>query len=167
MQKIVDNLLSAAGGMIGDAIDIRAPFDVAFVSFLLASIYARLALPYISPESMSDGKKAGQQRGISAFLAPLKILVPQRLRLADGRLRKHYGVIFLGTVGSYALNAWALARTSASTTAFFIYVQPVFAGAFAYFALGEEPSPRIFGAAALIFAGVALAIWPARKPPAP
>ena len=97
MQKIVDNLLSAAGGMIGDAIDIRAPFDVAFVSFLLASIYARLALPYISPESMSDGKKAGQQRGISAFLAPLKILVPQRLRLADGRLRKHYGVIFLGT----------------------------------------------------------------------
>jgi len=76
------------------------------------------------------------------------------------------GVVLLGTVGSYALNAWALARTSASTTAFFIYVQPVFAGAFAFFALGEEPSPRIFGAAALIFAGVALAIWPARKPPA-
>lgn len=77
------------------------------------------------------------------------------------------GVVLLGTVGSYALNAWALARTSAATTAFFIYVQPLFAGAFAYFALREEPSPRIFGAAALIFAGVALAIWPARRRPAP
>lgn len=73
------------------------------------------------------------------------------------------GVVLLGTVGSYALNAWALARTSAATTAFFIYVQPLFAGAFAFAALGERPSPRIFGAAALIFAGVALATWPARR----
>lgn len=81
--------------MIGDAIDIRAPFDVAFISFLVASVYVRLAIPYIAPDSMSSGKKPGQQ-GVSEFLAPLKILVPQRLRLADGRLRKHYGVIFLG-----------------------------------------------------------------------
>lgn len=80
--------------MIGDALDIRAPFDVAFVSFILSSIYSRFALPYISPDSMSDSKKPGQQ-GISGFLAPLKILVPQRLRLADGKLRKHFGVIFL------------------------------------------------------------------------
>ncbi|KAL3956804.1 hypothetical protein ACCO45_009650 [Purpureocillium lilacinum] len=82
------------GGMIGDAIDIRAPFDVAFVSFLVAGVYARLALPYIAPDAMSDGKKPGQQ-GVSGFLAPLRILVPQRLRRADGRLTKHYGVIFL------------------------------------------------------------------------
>lgn len=80
--------------MIGEAIDIRAPFDVAFLSFLVTSVYARLAIPYISPDSMSDGKKPGQQ-GISGFLAPLRILVPQHLRLADGRLRRHYGVIFL------------------------------------------------------------------------
>ncbi|GJN72314.1 hypothetical protein PLICBS_006386 [Purpureocillium lilacinum] len=82
------------GGMIGDAIDIRAPFDVAFVSFLVAGVYAHLALPYIAPDAMSDGKKPGQQ-GVSGFLAPLRILVPQRLRRADGRLTKHYGVIFL------------------------------------------------------------------------
>lgn len=80
--------------MIGDAINIRAPFDVAFVSFIIAGIYARLALPYISPDSMSDGKKPGQQ-GVSGFLAPLKILVPQRLRLGNGKVTKHYGVIFL------------------------------------------------------------------------
>lgn len=72
------------------------------------------------------------------------------------------GVVLLATVGAYALNAWALARTSAATTAFFIYVQPLFAGALAFAVLGEEPSPRLFGAAALIFAGVAFAIWPGR-----
>jgi len=72
------------------------------------------------------------------------------------------GVVLLATVGAYALNAWALARTSAATTAFFIYVQPLFAGALAFAVLGEEPSPRLFGAAALIFAGVAFAIWPGK-----
>ena len=73
------------------------------------------------------------------------------------------GVVLLGTVGSYALNAWALARTGASTTAFFIYIQPLFAGTLAFVALGEEPSPRLFGAAAFIFVGVAFAIWPDRS----
>jgi predicted MFS family arabinose efflux permease len=83
-----------AGGMIGEAIEIRAPFDVAFVSFLVAAIYARLCIPYISPESMNDGTQPARS-GISGFLAPLKILSPQQLRLADGRTKKHYGVIFL------------------------------------------------------------------------
>jgi len=73
------------------------------------------------------------------------------------------GVVLLGTVGAYVLNAWALARTSAATTAFFIFVQPLFAGALAFAVLDEKPSPRLFGAALLIFAGVALAIWPARQ----
>ncbi|KPM43266.1 hypothetical protein AK830_g3253 [Neonectria ditissima] len=82
------------GGMIGDAVDIRAPFDVAFVSFILAGTYTRFALPYISPDSMADGKKPGQQ-GASGFLAPLRILVPRRLRLENGKITKHYGVIFL------------------------------------------------------------------------
>ncbi|RSM14876.1 hypothetical protein CEP52_000949 [Fusarium oligoseptatum] len=75
------------GGMIGDAIDIRAPFDVAFVSFILAGIYVCFSLPYISPESMSNGQKPGQ-RGVSGFLAPLKVLTPQKLRLKDGKYRK-------------------------------------------------------------------------------
>ncbi|KAF4119981.1 Major Facilitator Superfamily [Geosmithia morbida] len=83
------------GGMIGDAIDIRAPFDVAFVFFLVASVYVRFALPYIPPDSLSDAKKADREGGIAGFLAPLRILVPQRLRLASGAVRRHYGVIFL------------------------------------------------------------------------
>ncbi|KAH7129962.1 major facilitator superfamily domain-containing protein [Dactylonectria estremocensis] len=81
------------GGMIGDSIDIRAPFDVAFVSFLFAGTYAWFTLPYISPDSMVDKNKPGQQR--EGFLAPLRILVPQRLQLANGKIKKHYGVIIL------------------------------------------------------------------------
>ena len=86
--------LPPAGGMIGDAIDIRAPFDVAFLSFILSGIYVGLALPYIAPDAMSNGKNPSKG-GLSGFLAPLKILVPRRLRLADGRMKKHYGIIFL------------------------------------------------------------------------
>ena len=79
--------------MIGD-VDIRLPFIVAFGAFLLASVFARLTLPYISPDDMSDSKRPGQN-GIAGFLAPLKILSPQMLRLRDGRMKKHYGVVFL------------------------------------------------------------------------
>lgn len=80
--------------MLGDAIDIRAPFDVAFIFFLLAGLYARFAIPYIPNESVSD-PKLQDQSGVAGFLAPLKILVPQRLRMTDGSLKKHYGVVFL------------------------------------------------------------------------
>ena len=80
--------------MIGDAIDIQAPFDVAFVFFLVSMVYARFAIPYIPTELTSKDKDASQT-GISGFLAPLRVLAPQRLRMADGRVTKHYGVIFL------------------------------------------------------------------------
>ncbi|KAL7947073.1 major facilitator superfamily domain-containing protein [Trichoderma barbatum] len=83
-----------AGGMIGDAIGIRAPFDFAFVTFLLSCVYIHFALPYISPDSMSSKKKPGQQ-GIASFFAPLKILAPQRVRTSTGSIKKHYGIIIL------------------------------------------------------------------------
>lgn len=80
------------GGMIGDTWDIRAPFDTAFVAFLTSSIWIGMALPYISPEEMPGNKNSG---AVSGFFAPLKVLVPQKIRLSDGRLKKHYGIIFL------------------------------------------------------------------------
>lgn len=80
--------------MIGDAIDIRAPFDVAFVSFLVSCAYAYFFLPYISPESMSSAAKPGQ-KAAGGFLAPLRIMIPQRLRRPNGKITKHFGVIFL------------------------------------------------------------------------
>ncbi|PFH57709.1 hypothetical protein XA68_14672 [Ophiocordyceps unilateralis] len=86
------------GGIIGDAVDIRAPFDVAFVTFLVAALYARFALPFLAPDAVADGKRPRRRRrrALAGFLAPLRILAPQRLRLRHRRREKsHYGVIFL------------------------------------------------------------------------
>lgn len=83
------------GGMVGDAFGIRMPFQVAFFLFMFATLYAGTVLPYISPESLSDGKQDSKAKGIKGFLAPLRILAPQRIRLLDGRVAKHYGVFFL------------------------------------------------------------------------
>ncbi|RFN48028.1 major facilitator superfamily transporter [Fusarium flagelliforme] len=77
------------GGMLGD-IDIKAPFETSFCCFILSGIYVWIALPYISPESMTNGEKRP-----TGFLTPLKILTPQKLRLADGKTKKHLGVVFL------------------------------------------------------------------------
>ncbi|OIW26943.1 MFS general substrate transporter [Coniochaeta ligniaria NRRL 30616] len=82
------------GGMIGDAWGIIRPFQIAFVFFLISGLYVRIAMPYISAESMNDPKKPAKG-GVSGFLAPLRVLAPQVLRLKSGVTRKHYGVLFL------------------------------------------------------------------------
>lgn len=87
------------GGMIGDRWGIRRPFEVAFGAFLVSTVYVQVALPYVSPESMSGGKKAGGQKakGIAGFFAPLKVLAPQKVRLRSGKVIKHLGVLILCT----------------------------------------------------------------------
>jgi hypothetical protein len=82
------------GGLIGNSFGIRMPFQTAFCMFCVSAIYVRLVLPYISPDSMSGGKERGS--GKKGFLAPLRILAPQRIRMPDSAvIRKHYGVVFL------------------------------------------------------------------------
>lgn len=82
------------GGMIGDRFGIRSPFLTAFVLFCGASAYARTALPYIAPDAMTDGK--ARPKGVAGFLAPLRVLAPQKIQLAaTGTIRNHYGVFFL------------------------------------------------------------------------
>lgn len=61
------------------------------------------------------------------------------------------------TIGTYGLNLYALRHVPASAVAVFIYLQPVIAAALAVPVLGEVPSARALGAAAVVFAGVALA----------
>ena len=85
------------GGLIGDHFGIRSPFFTAFALFCAASAYARTALPYIAPEAMADGK-ARAPGGVAGFLAPLRVLAPQKLRLVSSGgavVTKHYGVLFL------------------------------------------------------------------------
>ncbi|CAK7266704.1 hypothetical protein SEPCBS57363_002224 [Sporothrix epigloea] len=84
------------GGIVGDTFGIVRPFQTAFFLFMLASVYARYAMPYISPESLTGpvGQKA-RRGGLSSFTEPLKVLLPQKTRLSTGRITKHYGVFFL------------------------------------------------------------------------
>ncbi|KAF4459835.1 major facilitator superfamily transporter [Fusarium albosuccineum] len=82
------------GGMIGDAFGVQRPFEVAFLCFLFATLYVKIALPHITPEATVDSNNTVDGRA-TGFFAPLKILLPQRVRLQSGRIVKHYGVLFL------------------------------------------------------------------------
>lgn len=58
------------------------------------------------------------------------------------------------TVLAYLLNVFALARVRASTTAFYIFLQPLISGGVSHYFLGEELSADMFLAAGALFAGV-------------
>lgn len=73
------------------------------------------------------------------------------------------GIVVLATAATYALNAWALTHTSASTTAFFVFIQPLFATALARIVLGEKPGPATLIGGLFIGAGTILTIWPKRR----
>jgi drug/metabolite transporter (DMT)-like permease len=103
-----------------------------------------------------------------AALPILLVALPDLVRFRPGALSARAwmgvaGTVVLATIVSYALNAWALARTGAATAAMFIYVQPLVAMTLANLVLGESPSPRTAASAVLIFAGIALATWPAGR----
>lgn len=58
------------------------------------------------------------------------------------------------TVLAYLLNVFALGRVRASTTAFYIFLQPLIAGGVSHLFLGEELTRDMFVAAGALFVGV-------------
>lgn len=66
-------------------------------------------------------------------------------------------IVLFATVFTYLVNAWALGRAPASIVAIYIYLQPVAAAVLAVLVLGEALTSRVILAAALVFAGIALA----------
>jgi drug/metabolite transporter (DMT)-like permease len=73
-------------------------------------------------------------------------------------------IIVFPTVTAYYLNMWALTKVESSMVSTFVYLQPIITALLAMPILGERPSLRMLPAAALIFAGVAIAIQSARRP---
>ena len=65
-------------------------------------------------------------------------------------------VLLFPTVLGYLLGFFALARTRASTSAIFVYIQPVIAGLAAWLLLDERLTPGLVVTAALMFAGIRL-----------
>lgn len=72
-------------------------------------------------------------------------------------------IIIFPTVIAYYLNMWALTKVESSVVSTFVYLQPVLTAMLAMPILGERPSLRMIPAAALIFAGVAIAIQSGRR----
>jgi drug/metabolite transporter (DMT)-like permease len=67
------------------------------------------------------------------------------------------------TVLAYLLNAFALARVRASTTAIYIYAQPLIASLASWVVFRERPTPAMLLAAPALFAGIWLASRQPRK----
>jgi len=65
-------------------------------------------------------------------------------------------IVALPTIAAYALNAWALKRSSATLVTIYVYLQPLLAGLLAWVQLGTAISPRAWYAGAFILAGVTI-----------
>ncbi|KXT11051.1 hypothetical protein AC579_1977 [Pseudocercospora musae] len=86
------------GGLLSDGFGIIAPFRVTLVLFLVSSAYILVFLPWIKAElSPADEKKT---RSLSSFFEPLRMFIPQKWRLVDGKIRTEYGIVLLG-VGAF------------------------------------------------------------------
>ncbi len=67
-------------------------------------------------------------------------------------------VLVFPTILAYALNSFALARVEASTTAFFVFAQPIITALAAAALLSERPTPELGIAALGLFTGMALVV---------
>ncbi|KAI1307083.1 major facilitator superfamily domain-containing protein [Xylaria venustula] len=85
------------GGLLAEEFGIETPFELAAVSFLVCTTYVLSFVPYIDPKDLSTDNDRHKGKGLLGFLSPLKVLGPQKVRLADGRARKHYGILFLAS----------------------------------------------------------------------
>jgi drug/metabolite transporter (DMT)-like permease len=102
----------------------------------------------------------------------LIVALPQLLRFSPASVPARAwlafaGVILIGTVIPYLLNAWALARTHASHVAFYVFLQPFIATILAIAILGEELTAKTAVAALLIFAGLGVTAARGRLSPRP
>jgi drug/metabolite transporter (DMT)-like permease len=72
-------------------------------------------------------------------------------------------IVLAATVGTYTLNAWALARAPATLVATYIYVQPPVGALLAAILLGERPEWTTAAGALLIAGGIWIVSYTARS----
>ncbi|GKT71320.1 major facilitator superfamily transporter [Colletotrichum tofieldiae] len=81
------------GGVLGDVFGIVSPFVTAVGCFAVVTAYGAIFWP-ASPEQ-SDEAATKTTPGASGFLAPIKVLMPQKYRLESGKVVRNYGLVFL------------------------------------------------------------------------
>jgi drug/metabolite transporter (DMT)-like permease len=85
--------------------------------------------------------------------------------VAPGALLGLAYLVLGATILAYLLNTFALARVGASTTASFIYLQPLIAGVSGVLVLGERPGLGALGAAVCLLSGLGLVALEKRQKP--
>lgn len=83
----------SVGGIIGDVFGIVSPFVSAVGCFAVATTYGAIFWP--SPPVGSNEADGKTTSGASGFLAPIMVLMPQKYRLANGKVIRNYGLVFL------------------------------------------------------------------------
>lgn len=99
-------------------------------------------------------------------LVALPVLLPGQ-RLIPTTPAAWWGIAYIvvfPTILAYLLNVFALGRLRASTTAVYIYAQPLVTAVAAWFVFAERPTAAMLSAAAALFVGIWLV---ARRPPLP
>lgn len=66
--------------------------EVAFFLYIISSIYGALFIPTAPADAQAKKEKSS---GVSAFFAPLKVIVPHQYLLVNGNIFTSYGLIFL------------------------------------------------------------------------
>ena len=84
-----------AGGYLGE-VAIILPFRVTLALFLTSCVYISVALPTIYDSEV----KSKTATSLSGFLDPLKMMLPKKWVLRDGRVTTEYGVLLLG-IGTF------------------------------------------------------------------
>ncbi|KAF1917792.1 hypothetical protein BDU57DRAFT_555556 [Ampelomyces quisqualis] len=84
------------GGVVGEAFGILAPFRITLILFLSCCIYIALTLPATELPESHDDKASSQPVGVSRFFGPLRIFMPQKWVLVDGRTKLQFGALALG-----------------------------------------------------------------------
>ncbi|KAK4557072.1 hypothetical protein LTR86_006053 [Recurvomyces mirabilis] len=81
-----------AGGLIGDAFGQIWPFRIAGMMFVVSCLYVQLCLPTIHNKTVET--KAA--KSLLSFFDPIKMFAPQKWTLANGTIKREYGILLLG-----------------------------------------------------------------------
>lgn len=102
------------GGVIGDVFGIVSPFVSAVGCFAVATTYGGIFWP--SPPENDDEANGKTTSGASGFLAPIKVLMPQKYRLDNGKIIRNYGLVFLALGIFFGVVRSSPAHLSATVT---------------------------------------------------
>lgn len=91
------------GGLLSDAFGVPAPFEVTLILFIVSCIYIGVALPSVPLHLTPENEK--KSRSLMSFFEPLKMFIPRKWVLNNGRIQREYGVLLLGVGASLAVLA--------------------------------------------------------------